>query len=42
VDFVDMVEMSGRYRGYQCGVRYAEGFVEARSWPRGSARRVLP
>lgn len=42
IDFLDMIEITGRYRGYQCSVRYAEGFVEARGWPRGLTGRVLP
>jgi LmbE family N-acetylglucosaminyl deacetylase len=42
IDFLDMIEITGRYRGYQCNVRYAEGFVEARGWPRGVTERVLP
>ena len=26
IDFVDMIRTCSRYRGYQCGVAYAEGF----------------
>jgi LmbE family N-acetylglucosaminyl deacetylase len=26
VDYIEFVEISARYRGFQCGVRYAEGF----------------
>ncbi len=42
VDFVDMIEVAGRYRGYQCNARYAEAFAEHFAWPRASAARVLP
>lgn len=42
VDFVDMIEICARYRGYQCNARYAEAFAETVGWPRGSASRVLP
>jgi len=42
VDFLDMIEVSGRYRGYQCNARYAEGFVEHFAWPRTWTTRILP
>ena len=42
VDFIDMLEVSARYRGYQCNVNYAEGFIESIVWPKGSTERVLP
>ncbi len=42
VDFVDMIEISGRYRGYQCNKKYAEGFIASQSWPRGATQRLLP
>ncbi len=42
LDFIEMIEVTGRYRGYQCNTRYAEGFIASRSWPRGTAERVLP
>jgi LmbE family N-acetylglucosaminyl deacetylase len=42
VDFIDMIEVTGRYRGYQCNAPYAEGFIASQSWPRGTTQRVLP
>lgn len=42
VDTVDLLRTSARFRGHQCGVPYAEGFVPARAWLRGTARRLLP
>ena len=30
IDFADMVRTCSRYRGYQCGADYAEGFASAR------------
>jgi hypothetical protein len=31
-----------RFRGQQCGVEYAEGFVPCLTWLRGTTRRLLP
>ena len=42
VDFIDLIEVSGRFRGYQCGVPYAEGFVMSQGWNRVPTRRLLP
>ncbi|WP_135547907.1 PIG-L deacetylase family protein [Paenibacillus cymbidii] len=42
VDLLDVVETVGKFRGYQAGCRYAEGFVKAEAWYRGLAARVLP
>ena len=42
IDFLDMIEVTGRYRGYQCNARYAEGFAEHFAWPRTSTGRILP
>ena len=42
VDLLDVAETVGKFRGYQAGCRYAEGFVKAEAWYRGLARRVLP
>ena len=41
-DLVDYVRTSAKYRGYQCGVRYAEGFVPERVYPSLRPRRILP
>jgi N-acetylglucosamine malate deacetylase 1 len=42
VEFVDMARTSGRFRGHQCGVAYAEGFIGNLTWLRGTTRRMLP
>jgi hypothetical protein len=42
VDMVDQIRTVARYRGYQCGVTYAEGFVPSRVWLRARAYRLLP
>jgi LmbE family N-acetylglucosaminyl deacetylase len=42
VDVVDQTRVMGAFRGYQCGVRYAEGFRPALTWLRAVPRRVLP
>lgn len=42
IDFVDMVRTCSRYRGYQCGVTYAEGFRPYNVYPRHSTKRLLP
>lgn len=39
---MEMVEVSAKYRGYQAGVRYAEGFIRAKAWPRGVTGTLLP
>jgi N-acetylglucosamine malate deacetylase 1 len=42
VDIVDEMKTAARYRGQQCGVRYAEGFVQCNTWLRGTTTRLLP
>jgi N-acetylglucosamine malate deacetylase 1 len=42
VDIVDQTRVMGAFRGYQCGVRYAEGFRSAMTWLRAAPRRLLP
>ena len=41
-DFLDYMKTAARYRGYQCGVAYAEGFVRERVYPSLSTKRILP
>ena len=44
-DKVDIVEQAcavARFRGLQCGVRFAEGFTPCQAWLRGTTRRLLP
>lgn len=42
IDFVDMVRTCSRYRGYQCGVAYAEAFRPYNVYPRFSTKHLLP
>lgn len=42
VDLLDYMATAAKYRGYQCGVRYAEGFILNKVYPSLSVRRVLP
>lgn len=42
VDIVEEMKTASRYRGQQCGVRYAEGFRPCLVWLRGTTRRLLP
>jgi N-acetylglucosamine malate deacetylase 1 len=42
IDVVDQMKTATRYRGMQCGVAYAEGFVPCQTWLRGTTRRLLP
>jgi len=42
VDIVEQMRTLTRFRGQQCGVAYAEGFVPCQAWLRGTTRRLLP
>jgi LmbE family N-acetylglucosaminyl deacetylase len=42
IDFLDMVRTCSRYRGYQCGVAYAEAFRPYNVYPRHSTKHLLP
>jgi LmbE family N-acetylglucosaminyl deacetylase len=42
IDVVEQMRAATRYRGLQCGVTYAEGFVPCLTWLRGTTRRLLP
>ena len=42
IDFADMVRTCSRYRGYQCGVGYAEGFRTCNVYLKGTTKRLLP
>ena len=42
IDFIDFVATCSKFRGLQCGVRYAEGFQRAAVWPRLPTSRLLP
>ena len=42
IDFADMVKTCSRYRGYQCGADYAEGFRQCQVYLKGTTERLLP
>lgn len=42
IDFADMVKTCSRYRGYQCGADYAEGFRMCQVYLKGTTQRLLP
>lgn len=42
IDFADMVKTCSKYRGYQCGAAYAEGFRQCRAYLKGTTKRLLP
>jgi N-acetylglucosamine malate deacetylase 1 len=42
IDVVEQMRAVTRFRGIQCGVGYAEGFVPCLTWLRPTTRRLLP
>jgi LmbE family N-acetylglucosaminyl deacetylase len=42
MSYLDFVEIVARFRGVQCGVRYAEGFQSSPTWPKWSKPVLLP
>ena len=42
IDFADFVRTIAKYRGFQCGVAYAEAFTQAFVYPKVQPRRLLP
>ncbi len=42
IDFLDFVRTCSKFRGYQSGATYAEGFRPCNAWPRMVAKRLLP
>jgi LmbE family N-acetylglucosaminyl deacetylase len=42
IDFPDMVRTCSKYRGYQCGVAYAEGFRMCNVYLKNTTKRLLP
>ncbi len=42
IDFPDMVKTCCRYRGFQCGTDYAEGFRQCQVYLKGTTKRLLP
>jgi LmbE family N-acetylglucosaminyl deacetylase len=41
-DMSDLMDVSARFRGHQCGAAYAEAFIECQVWGRAVTRRLLP
>ena len=42
MSFLDFLEHTGRYRGLQCGVSYAECFQLSPTWPKRFSGTLLP
>lgn len=42
ISYLEMIEITGRYRGLQCGVKYAEGLQSSPTWPKLSHENLLP
>jgi len=42
MSYLDFIEYTGRYRGLQSGVRYAEAFRGSPTWPRRPGASLLP
>ncbi len=42
ISYLEMIEITGRYRGLQCGVKYAEGLKSSPTWPKLSHENLLP
>lgn len=42
IDFLDMVKTCSKFRGYQCGVPFAEGFRPCMVYPRMTTKQLLP
>lgn len=42
IDFPDMVKTCCRYRGFQCGADYAEGFTMCNVYLKQTTKRLLP
>lgn len=42
IDVLELIETIAKFRGYQCGVKYAEAFQIAPYWLRLRAERLLP
>lgn len=42
IDFAEFVKTCARYRGLQCGVKYAEAYTQCMAWPKIVTKRLLP
>jgi LmbE family N-acetylglucosaminyl deacetylase len=42
ISYLDVIEVTARYRGFQCGVKYAEGLQSSPTWPKWTKPSLLP
>lgn len=42
INILEWIEISGRYRGFQSGAKYAECFIQKVDWPVGKSKDLLP
>lgn len=42
IDLLEMMTTMARFRGFQCGVTYAEGFQKFEAYLRNTSKRLLP
>lgn len=42
IDFAEMIKTTARFRGYQSGVKYAEGFRSCAAYLKNTTKRLLP
>lgn len=42
IDFAEFVKTCAKYRGFQCGVNYAEGFRQCNVYLKQTTKRLLP
>jgi LmbE family N-acetylglucosaminyl deacetylase len=42
ISYLEMIEVTARYRGLQCGKKYAEGLQLSPTWPKLSEGKLLP
>lgn len=42
IDLVEMAQLMSRFRGYQCGITYAEGFTPSLKFHKLATKRLLP
>lgn len=42
IDFLDFIKTCNKFRGLQCGVPFAEGFIRCGDWPKFTPERLLP
>ena len=42
IDIIEFMTINTRNRGIQCNKKYAEGFIQLKTWPRNITERLLP